>query len=615
MWALEAAQQAVGRLVAEGCAGAGWANYEREALASVQEAKEPFGDLTSTIAFGIAKKEGKNPLEVASAILAKIPPSEFVEKVECKGPYINFFLSAKFWETVLREAGQKDYGRGRPSGKKFLVEWPSVNPNKPWHAGHLRNAVLGDCVARLLEFAGHTVERQDYIDDLGLQVAQSVWGYLKINRNIVGKADHWLGAEYVEVARRFGEEPMVEKAVREILKSMEEGNNEIARQARSLCEKCVVAQYQTAFNLGIYHDVLVWESDIVRSGLFEKGLKLMLERGAAVKEESGKNAGCIVAKLEGLPEFAGMESPDKVLVRADGTATYTGKDVAFQMWKFGLLEADLKFKEFLVQPNGKRLFSSAGEGERKDFGKADVVVNVIGAEQIYPQKVIAAVLRRAGFTEQADNSVHLAYEHATLPDEKFSGRAGTWMGYTADEIIEEAVKRARKEVRERFKDMGEEEKEGIARAVGIGAVKFGFVRLSPEKKLIFSWEEALSFEGDAAPYIQYAHARATRMLEKAGGEEEGFDVRALGLPEERRLLRLLAKFPLEAARAARDYRPHYICDYLLGLADAFGKFYDAAPVLKAEKEERAARLALVRATKNVLAIGLGLLGIEAPERM
>ncbi|MEM3030671.1 MAG: arginine--tRNA ligase [Candidatus Micrarchaeia archaeon] len=615
MWALEAAQQAVGRLVAEGCASAGWEGYEREALASVQEAKEPFGDLASTIAFDIAEREGKNPVEVAKAVLAKIPPNEFVERAECKGPYINFFLSAKVWEAVLHEAGEKDYGKGKPTGKKVLVEWPSVNPNKPWHAGHLRNALLGDCVARLLAFAGHAVERQDYIDDLGLQVAQSVWGYLKINRNIVGKADHWLGAEYVEAAKRFGEEPRVEKAVREIVKSMEEGGNEIAREARSLCEKCVAAQRQTAFNLGIYHDVLVWESDILRSGLFERGLEKMLESGAAVKEEGGKNAGCIVAKLERLPEFAGMESPDKVLVRADGTATYTGKDAAFQMWKFGLLEADFKFKKFMEQPNGKVLYTTAGEGERKEFGKADVVVNVIGAEQIYPQKVIAAVLRLAGFAEQAGNSVHLAYEHATLPEERFSGRAGTWVGYTADEIIEEAVKRARKEVREKFKDMGEQEKEEIARAVGIGAVKFGFVRLSPEKKLVFSWEEALSFEGDAAPYIQYMHARAARILEKAGGEAGEPDAKTLKLSEEKRVLRLLAKFPLEAARAAGDYRPHYICDYLLELADAFSKFYNAAPVLKAEAGERAARLALVKAAKNVLAIGLGLLGIEAPERM
>ncbi len=606
-------------LLAKACKECGFEVSLEGAEESVVDAREGFGDFASTIAFDLAKKKKTNPVELAKMVGSHVGEHAWVESVKTDGPYINFVLSPNFYSRVIAQANECDivFGSGALTKRKVIVEFPSVNPNKPWHAGHLRNAILGDCVARVLSFWGDSVERIDYIDDLGLQVAESVWGFMRVSDKPVGKIDHWLGSEYVVVTKKMEEEKQVELQVREVVKSLEEGDNKTAKLGRELCEKCVKAQHETAFSLGIFHDALVWESDIIRSKLFENGLKKMLVTGGVMKESSGDNAGCIVAKLGALEEFKGMKSPDKVLVRADGTATYTGKDVAFQLWKFGLSQAEFKFSKLLKQPNGKDLWTSASKGTGKEFGGADAVRHVIGVEQAYPQRVVAEILKRMGFEKQASNSVHLAYEHAVLPEGRFSGREGTWLGFTADEIIAEAKKRAKEQVREKFKDMSEKEKEEIASDVGVGAVRFSFIRVSPEKKILFNWEKALSFEGDSAPYIQYMHARACRILEKAGDSGEvGKKNMCFASAEEKKLAKLLARFPVVVARAAKEYRPHIIADYALEVATEFGKFYSTCPVIQ-EKDEKtkATRLAIVKATKIVLHNALDLLGINVPERM
>jgi arginyl-tRNA synthetase len=586
---------------------------------NLERPKEEFGDLATAIAFDIGKKLRKNPREIAEKIKGKFAGDELVEKIEVAGAgYLNFFLNPKeFAKLTLSEIfSNKIYGSNNfGKGKKALVEFPAVNPNKPWHVGHMRNAILGDAVSRILEFSGYEVEREDYIDDLGLQIAQSLWGYFKLNKKIDKKVDHWLGEQYVEVAKRMDEEKIAGE-VREIVKELETEKSKTAKIGRELAEKCVKAQYETAYKLDISHDVLIWESDIVQTKMLEAALEGMLATGAIVKESDGKNAGCIVAKLEKLSEFKDLENPDRILVRSDGTATYTGKDVSFHLWKFGLLPSKFKFKIFDKQPSGRKLYTTSREGKNMSFGKADLVVNIIGVEQTHQQLAVKNVLKLMGYEKQANNMVHLAYEHAWLPEEKFSGRAGTWLGYTADEVINEAAKHAHNEIKGRFKDMAEEEKNKIADAVGIGAIRFDFVRTSPEKKIVFRWEEALNFEGDSAPYIQYSHARAARILEKAGKLHiKRVDYSHISSHDEMRLIKALAKFPSIVKTAARDYRPHYIAEYLLELATDFSKFYTSCPVLTAPEKEKNARLVLVSCTKRVLKNGLELLGIEAPERM
>ena len=589
---------------------------ESEALASLELPKNEFGDLACTIAFTLAKAQRKNPLALASEIAGKVKKHGFIEKAEANGPYINFYFNEGHYAAEageLLKLGEK-YGAGSARGK-VLVEFPSVNPNKPWHIGHLRNALLGDSVASILSFTGYNVEREDYIDDLGLQVAQSIWGYFHISSDARGqKFDHWLGEEYVEVAKKM-EDKKTEAEVREILKELEHGESGNAEKAREIVERCVKAQYETAFNFGIYHDVLIFESDIVRT-IFKEGLEAIKKSGAVVLEKEGKNAGCLVAKMEGK-EFEGMESADKILIRSDGTATYTGKDVAFHLWKFGKLKNKFKYSEFMLQPNGKKCYKTSVKGTEMAYGSSDKIVNVIGMEQAYPQKVVAEILRKMGYKKEADGYVHLAYEHVWLEDEKFSGRQGTWIGFTADELLDEGTKRAAEKIK---KEMTEEEKAKVSKAVALAAIRFSFLRTTPEKKIIFKWDDALSFEGDSGPYVQYAHARATRILEKA--KEAGVSIpKKPGKfslnKEEKSLLNLLARFPETVARSSRDCRTHYVCDYLLEVASMFNKFYNTSPVLAegVSPELRAQRLLIVEATRTVLSNGLLLLGIEPLEKM
>jgi arginyl-tRNA synthetase len=578
---------------------------------SLEVAQEGKGDIASKIGFMLSKKLNMGPAQAAGEIAGKIPAHEWVGKVEASGPYINFFLSDSFYSEVCTKIiseGER-YGCGN-SGRRVIVESPSVNPNKPWHIGHLRNALLGNSVANVLEFGGDSVQRLDYIDDLGLQVAQSLRGYMNLDGEIEGKTDHWVGREYVKVAERMEKDEVVKKNAEGVLKEMEAGEGEVAKKARWLAEECVKAQYETAFNYGIFHDALICESDIVRE-VFSEGMEKLKENMAVHHEKSGKNEGCWVVKMGG--KMRGMEDPDKILIRSNGTATYTGKDMVFQLWKFGKLSGDFGYSKFIGQPNGKNAYITSREGKAKGgFGKADLVVNVIGVEQKYPQEVIAHVMHLLGFAKEAENSVHLSYEHAWLPEAKFSGRKGTWVGHTADELLEEGKRRALGKVKGEFPDS---EKGEIAGKVAVGAIRYAFLKIAPEKKLIFKWDEVLSLEGDSGPYLQYACVRARRIMEKAEFEAKGGMGHAFN-DGEKRLLKELGRFPEIASDASRRMRPHVLADYLYNLCNAFSSFYSSNRVLDAEGEgEKEARLAMVTAFERVLALGLGLLGVPVPDRM
>ena len=251
------------------------------------------GDFSSKIAFIVAKTKKENPAKIAGEIVKELEKrkSKNIKKIEAAGPYINFFLSDEAFTSIVREINEKKekYGSSElGNGQRVLLEFPSVNPNKPWHIGHLRNALLGDSIGRILEFNGEEVHRMDYIDDLGLQVAQSLWGVLNLNDKKEGKFDQWLGEQYVAVAKKIAEDKKIEEEVRGILKEMEEGNNNIAKLGRNLAEECVESQYQTAFKYGIYHDSLVFESDIMRE-VFSKGLEYLKNNKAVVLEKEGKN--------------------------------------------------------------------------------------------------------------------------------------------------------------------------------------------------------------------------------------------------------------------------------------------------------------------------------------
>ncbi len=585
---------------------------KEDALSSIEMGK--IGDLSSRIAFMAAKERKENPAKLAAEIASKLGKHRFVQKAEAAGPYINFYLSDEAYASILAGILSKEgrFGAGKKKKGKIVMEFPSVNPNKPWHIGHLRNALLGDSVARILEFDGHPVERMDYIDDLGLQVAQNLWGFLHYDSDPKGKFDLWLGQQYVGIARKFETDKEVVDGVRDTVKQMEEGDNPIAKAGRELAERCVAAQYETAFAFGIYHDVLIFESDILRT-IFKEGMDYIRKNDAVVLENEGKNAGCWVVKLsdEFEKEFGKMENPDKVLIRSDGTAVYTGKDVIFHLWKFGKLSKRFKYEPFIVQPGGKVAYKSSPAGKDMDFGGAASAINVIGVEQKYPQRVIVEVLRRLHFAQEAENLHHLSYEHVGLPEEKFSGRKGTWIGFTADELLAEAESRVMGKIKV---DVPADEKKSIARAVGAGAIKFSFLRTGSEKRITFKWEEALNMEGDSGPYLQYAYVRTRGIL---GKTQEQPKPSAIEFSQhERALIRKLSMFPDLVSRCSRERAPHHLAQYSLEVAADFSSFYSSSPVLIAEDASvRGTRLAMTRATGIVLRNALGLLGLECPERM
>lgn len=602
---LELLKTEVARLVAE-AAGAD----ESSVLPTVEMGK--MGDISCKFAFVLAKEKKENPAKLANEIAGKIKKSGNFEKVESTGPYINFYFSSQAFSKILGGilSEKEKYGSGPGKEGKVLIEFPSVNPNKPWHIGHLRNAILGDSVARIMGFDGHSVERMDYIDDLGLQVAQSLWGVLNLGNLPDGKYDNWLGGQYVMVSKKFEEEPSVAEDVRGILKKMEEGSNEIARKGRELAEECVKAQYQTSFDFGIYHDVLVFESDIMHT-VFQEGVEYLQKSDAVVHESEGKNKGCWVVKLTEDFGFGKMENPDKVLIRSDGTAVYTGKDVIFHLWKFGKLKKKFSYKEFIDQPNEVTAYMTSSDGKQMDFGGAAQAINVIGVEQKYPQKVIVEVFKRLGFDKEAENLHHLSYEHVGLPEAKFSGRKGTWVGFTADNLLSEA----RERVKEKIKlDVPDEEKERISLQVGAGAIKFTFLKTSSEKKITFKWDEALSLEGDSGPYAQYAYVRTLGILGKASDEP---DVSKSEFNDsEKKLIKTLAQLSDVVSRCSRERAPHHLTQYVLDVAGQFSVFYANSPVIAEEDAElRKTRLAITLATSHVLKNSLNLLGLECPERM
>ena len=592
------------------------------------------GDLASTIAFSLAKERKMNPVAIVNELLPKLQvvasEDPLIEEISSKGPYVNIFLDhGKMAEltvgSVLEFAGA--YGRSEEyKNQRALIESPAVNPSKPWHIGHARNAILGDTLCNILDWVGFDAVRLDYVNDLGLQIGQLIWKLLQIEEDEgETKYDHYLGHLYVEVQDAFDNSESVQKEVREVSRKLEDLDSKEAKLSSKMVTRCLKAQNETSYRLGIYHDYQVWESAIAHSGILELAQKMMLNSDNIFRLDEGEKAGCIVADLSVIDEFKDSKDPYKILFRSDGTRTYTGADVALQLWKFGIIDDPFKYSIFEKQPNDKKVMRTDLQGKKINLGKFDIVMNVIGSRQAHPQKMVYTILDILGYSKESENSHHIAYEFVGLEDVDFSGRHGTWIGYSVDDVLDKTTELARVEVDKRNPDEDDAFKNNVANQVAVGAVRYFMLNASPDRQITFRWSEALDFNGDAAPYLQYSHARAQRILEKAEDESSSnLDLALLSTDAEFELVKAIAQMPyelLEVARALKknawgtSFTSNRLTAYAYGLANLFSKFYDSCPVHKAEPDVRASRLALVHAFKMTMANSLTVLGIPVVDRM
>ncbi|WP_261664489.1 arginine--tRNA ligase [Deinococcus sp. Marseille-Q6407] len=575
------------------------------------------GDYGTPAAFQMAKTLGRNPAEVAQELARSIQLPAGIARVEAAGPFLNFFVDVA---DFVRDIVEKPTPLPQQEGK-VVIEHTSVNPNKELHVGHLRNVVLGDSLARIMRAAGHTVEVQNYIDDTGRQAAESLFArdFYHLEWDGQEKYDHWMGKGYV----RLNADPAKaeqEEGIRAVMHRLEAG------ELRAEIEKIVQAHLETCFRLGARYDLLNWESDVVGSGFLSKAMNILEGSRYTSRPAEGKYAGAFVMDVsEFMP---GLEEPNVVLLRSDGTAMYAAKDIGYQFWKFGLFEG-MKFKPFTTDPEGKTVWTSAPDGEPdtdRRFGHAQEVINVIDSRQNHPQTVVRSALGVAGEDEKKDRSVHLSYAFVTLEGQTISGRKG--IAVAADEVMDEAVQRSLKLLQEINPELAaREDAAEIARRIGIGAIRFAMLKAEPTRQIDFRWDSALALTGDTAPYVQYAAVRAGNILRKAG--DEGHAVDGTGadwaaLPEiDLALAKAVARLPEVVEQATRIHSPHVVAQYALDLATTFNSWYNAKDkagkpatnVLQSPAGLREARLALVARVRRAFEETLDLIGIEVPAAM
>jgi len=620
---------------------------EQPAIALKKTPNIEYGQLSSSICFELAKKLNNKPLTIATQLVAAIDLSGFdlIEKVAPAGAgYINFHVNfPKFSKLTLESITQlkDDYGFVKTlEPQKIIVEHTSVNPLHPIHIGQARNPMLGDALARILEFRGHKVSRHYYIDDVGRQSSVVAYGYAKLGRPkptekpdlFVGKIytvtsclieinrlkkirecaieansteelakdnkeiDEWMSIagelkeKYPELFEslitKIAEDPNPEEEISRLNLVYENGEPDAKALIREVSDLCLEGFRETMKRVSINYDSWDWESDFVWSKQVNEVLE-KLETSPFIFNEKGVlqfNANKAATTLD-LRDKLGLsnnhEVPPLTLVRADGTTLYTTRDIAYTIWK---------------------------------FKHAQKVINVIGIEQSLAQLQLKLAVYAIGYHEAADNLVHFAYNLVTLPGYKMSSRRGHYI--TFDEVLDEAVSRAYEEVSKRSPLLSEGEKRKIADFVGLGAVRYALVDVDSGKPVMFTWERVLNFETNSAPYVQYTHARACSILRKATKKQEnpGFDLLTEKL--ERELILTVAGFPDTFIESTEYLKPNMIADYANALADKFNTFYNACPVLKADSQQLVdARIALTQAIQIVMYNALTLIGVIAPEKM
>jgi arginyl-tRNA synthetase len=607
-----------------------------------------FGELSITAPFHLARQLKRAPASIAREIVADIGAIEGVAALEVAGNgYINVRLDRGAYAAgVLR--GSDERPEAVPG--KIIVEHTNINPNKAAHIGHLRNAVLGDTFVRMLRAGGRRVEVQNYIDNTGVQVADVVAGFHFLKKmsydDVVrqmehGKFDYYCWDLYAEVSAH----PSLKEWRTETLHSIEhrEGADELVRLASLVGEVIVGYHLDTMRRLGIHYDVLPRESEILYLKFWETAFEQLKERKAIYFETEGKNKGCWVMPASAFKEQIGEDTEDsKVIVRSNYTVTYVGKDIAYQLWKFGLLGKDFYYR--LWPEKNVYVTTSEPQPPTHRFGHGDWVYNVIDSRQSYLQDVVVAGLRTLGYQEQADRSIHFSYEMVALTpstcvelgielseeDKKrayveVSGRKG--LGVKADDLIDKLIEKALEEVDSRHPEAPAEERKRVATQIAVGALRYFMLKFTRNSVIAFDLAEALSFEGDTGPYVQYTAVRAGNILRKLAERGEALPdftreldaaalTRQLQTEDLWQLLLMASKSASAIERAIASGEPAHVAKYAFQLAQAFNNFYHSYPVLTEEnREKRVFLLWMTTYFRAQLTRTLDVLGIAVPEYM
>jgi len=637
------------------------------------------GEYALPLAFQLAKRLKKAPLRIAQEIVNEIGPIEGFEKLEVAGAgYINARVDrGQFAEAVLRDVLPEPtvpQPKPRAASGKILVEHSSINPNKAAHIGHLRNAILGDTFVRLLQFAGRDVDVQNYIDNTGVQVADVVVGFLYIEKKSRGEIEQLAGQPrfdyycwdlYAAVSQWYEQDTENKKIRLKTLHEIEQGGTEAAAVAELISVAVLRRHLETMDRLDIEYDFLPRESEILRLHFWDAAFGKLKEAGVLSFESEGKNKGCWVMRRAGTSKASSKaltaehaesaegsegniaqdisEEDQKVIVRSNGTVGYVGKDIAYHMWKFGLLGRDFGYQKFYLYPNSHQCWISAEVGEREHphFGDVAEIYNVIDARQAEAQSTVIEALRGLGHGDAAEHYTHFSYEMVALTPRcaaelgyelseedrarayiEVSGRKG--FGVKADDLLDALIASAKGEVDSRHSELTEYERREIAEQIAIGALRYFMLKFTKPSVIAFDFKEALSFEGETGPYAQYAVVRASNIFRKGGMDADTF-VGDLSAKDLKRLLAADELWALWLAASKTAYvidqciastEPAYLAKHVFQLAQLFNTFYHRYPILSEEDEARKTfLLATAGVVRRELIGALGVMGVEAPRVM
>jgi len=632
------------------------------------------GDLALPLAFELARRLRKAPKVIAEELAGALGDIPGIARVEATKGYLNLFLDRRAFLSERLAAGAPPAApRPAPGAVKTIVEHTAINPNKAAHIGHLRNSALGDTLVRALRFRGVPVEVQNYIDDTGVQVADVVVGFRHLERqDLAGtraiadstRFDFHCWDLYARVADWYEADKSRQQVRLDTLHDIEHGGNENAEIAAFVADRIVHCHLATMARMHVQYDLLAWEGDILRLHFWARAFEILKEKGAVFLQSQGRLAGCWVMRIDddaaaapdetqAPPTADEDESREKVIVRSNGTVTYVGKDMAYQLWKFGLLGKDFYYRRFARRSDGESVWATCpvevpGEAAHPPFGGGGAVFNVIDVRQSYLQKLLKQALAAIGHRDEAERSVHFSYEMVALthntarqlgytlsaedaarPFVEVSGRKG--LGVKADDLLDVLVKKAGEEVVKRNPDLTADDTRRIAEAIAVGAVRYFMIRFSRGKVIAFDIDEALNFEGESGPYLQYAVVRANNIFQKLRDREGVGEAEFLGPLSRTPTQELdggshghdLWALVLEAARldevaeqAVRTLEFSVLAKYAFGLAQAFNAFYHRFPILNEERDDaRRWRAAAVAYFRNQLTGALNVMGIPVPPRM